>query len=132
MTEGGAFVLVPKSGDWSLVQKFARDMFTETAAAEKPAPVRVAVQNGTAIAGLAQRTANELMAAGLTVVSFGNAPSRGYEKSVIYDLTGGSHPDSLTKIRAIVDANVAPSVPANVVPPPDADFILVLGQNASL
>jgi polyisoprenyl-teichoic acid--peptidoglycan teichoic acid transferase len=139
MTDEGAFVLRPKNNDWSAVAAFAGDVFAASSAAAsaaapaaKPPAVRIEVQNGTAVTGLAQRTANSLMAAGFAVSKVGNAQERGYDKSVIYDLTKTKNAEALVKIRSVVDANVAPILPAAVSAPTDADYLIILGKNATL
>jgi len=137
MTDEGSFVLRPKNGDWGGVMAFAANVFDESAdagatVASAPAPMRIEIQNGTTITGLAQRTANSLMAAGFTVSKIGNAPNRVYDKSVIYDLSKGGHSDAVGKIRSVIDANVAAALPASITAPSDADFLIILGKNAAL
>ncbi len=137
MTDEGAFVLRPKGNDWSTVREFAKNIFDQPAettavAANRPAPVRLEIQNGTSVTGLAQRTANALMAMGFTVSKVGNAAERQYDKTVIYDLTKNDKTDAIAKIRSVIDANVAPSLPVSVTPPEDADFLIILGKNAAL
>lgn len=137
MSAEGAYVLRPKNGDWSLVTAFAEDVFDEAATAEaKPAekrnaPLKIEVQNGTAISGLAQRTANSLMAAGFEISKIANAPTREYDKTVIYDLSG-AHADAVAKIRSVVEGNVASSLPVSVPTPSGADLLIILGKNAAL
>ena len=131
------FVLRPKNGDWGGVMAFAANVFDESAdagavVASALAPVRIEIQNGTTVAGLAQRTANSLMAAGFAVSKVGNAPNRTYDKSVIYDLSKGGHSDAVGKIRSVIDANVAAALPISITAPSDADFLIILGKNASL
>jgi LCP family protein required for cell wall assembly len=137
MTDEGSFVLRPKNGDWGGVMDFAANVFNAPATgaaapASAPAPLRIEVQNGTNVPGLAQHTANSLMAAGFAVSKVGNAPERAYDRSVIYDLTGGAHSDAVSKIRSVVDANVAATLPVSITPPTDADFLIILGKNATL
>jgi polyisoprenyl-teichoic acid--peptidoglycan teichoic acid transferase len=138
MTEDGQFVLRPKNGDWNSVAVFAADAWDDATAedasapASKPAAPRIEVQNGTAVAGLAQRTADALMAAGFEVSKISNAEAKGYDKSVIYDLTGGKMDDAVAKIKNLTGANVAPSLPASITAPPDMDFLIILGKNAAL
>lgn len=136
MTDEGAFVLRPKNGDWNTVTAFVADAFAQNEQASAPPPakavsMRVEVQNGTAITGLAQRNANALMAQGFTVTKVGNAAERVYDKSVIYDLTSGKSDEALSRLKSITGANVAPLLPASIVPPADADFLLIVGKNAS-
>jgi LCP family protein required for cell wall assembly len=135
----GEFVLLPKDGDWSAVAAFAENVFNDASvpgavptAEAASAPVRLEIQNGTTIPGLAQRTADSLMAAGFAISKVGNASERAYDQSVIYDLTDGEHNDAIAKIKSVVDANVAPALPVSITPPTDADFLIILGKNAAL
>lgn len=135
MTDEGSFVLRPKNGDWGGLMAFAADVFNASGDVGAPAaaaPVRIEVQNGTTVPGLAQRTANSLMAAGFNVSKIGNAPEHAYDNSVIYDLTKGKRTEAVGKIRSVVNANVAASLPVSIQTPPDADFLIILGKNAAL
>jgi polyisoprenyl-teichoic acid--peptidoglycan teichoic acid transferase len=136
MTDEGAFVLRPKGGDWKKIIGFVDDVFAPGAEeAAKPAakapPPRVEVQNGTDVTGLAQRTANALMAQEFMITKVGNAAVRDYDRSVIYDLTDGKMNGSLAMIKATTGANVSSSLPASITPPADADFLIILGKDAS-
>ena len=138
----GSFILMPKNNDWSGVMAFAAGVFdtpaetnavsAATAETAAPAPIRIEVENGTAVAGLAQRTADSLAAAGFAVSKIGNAPDRAYDRSVIYDLSKGGRSDAVEKIRTVVDANVTSTLPVSIAPPPDTDFLIILGKNAAL
>jgi polyisoprenyl-teichoic acid--peptidoglycan teichoic acid transferase len=138
MTDDGAFVLRPKNGDWGAVASFVADAWNgtsvDTAAlpASREAATRIEVQNGTSVVGLAQRTANSLMAAGFDVSRVGNAEHRGYDRSVLYDLTGGKKSDAIAQLKSLTGANVAPSLPASLAAPADTDFLIILGKNATL
>ena len=72
------------------------------------------------------------MAAGFVVSRIGNASDRAYDHSVIYDLTKGGHDDAVIKIKSLMNANVAPSLPVSITLPTDADFLIILGKNATL
>jgi len=144
----GSFILTPKDGDWSNVAAFAANVFVSSAAATAPAnlnddntavvaaapivPITIEVQNGTSVAGLAQHTASALTAAGFIVSKIGNAPSRTYDRSVIYDLTKGVNANAVAKLRTLVNANIATDLPVSITPPSGADFLIILGKNATL
>lgn len=110
-TVDGAFVLVPKTFGWSDLQYIANNVFDQTKVKTLPIhqpidtdndtsaedyrkkvlekqkkEVRIEIQNGTTISGLAKRTADYLSGIGYHVVQFGNAPVKTYKKTLIYDL----------------------------------------------
>jgi polyisoprenyl-teichoic acid--peptidoglycan teichoic acid transferase len=135
INSAGAFVLLPKGGDWQIVKKFVADAFNDTASAETlaaalPPKINIEVLNGTGIAGLAQKTASKLEAAGFIVSKVANASDKNYQKTVIYDLSGGN-PDAVTKPRTIIDANLSPTIPAAIIPSDKTDFLIILGKNAA-
>lgn len=111
----GAFMLFPRKPDWSEIRALAADPFTskeEIAKQERPAePVHVEIKNGTLRTGYASQVSSKLETLGYNVEATGNASRRGYEKTVIYDLTGGSKPDELARLKKLLDANVASSPP---------------------
>jgi len=153
----GAYVLVPKDGNYSAVRKIVADVFSETAtpaqtAASSIAPtqghsVRIEIQNGTDLTGYATKAADSLKGNGFTVGYVGNAPSHGYERTVIYDLSGGRYGDELAKLRKLLDADVSVTIPewfaSGPLPPSltmnpptpvggknDADFLIILGKSS--
>lgn len=159
----GAYVLMPKNDDWGAVQRIATNIYsadsttststttTSAVAEEKPKFVRVEVQNGTTVTGLAFRASQLLEEQGYDVVKIGNASQRGYEHTVIYDLTGGSKPDDLKALRDQLKADVTLSasgwlvtgdiIPKEITISPEEyaalatadqiDFLVILGQNSS-
>jgi len=153
----GAYVLLPKNDDWSAIRRIADDIFlgqASTLAAapveEKPTFVRVEVQNGTNITGLAFRTSQLLDQQGYDVVKVGNAPERDYAHTVIYDLTDGTHTDELKTLQDFLQADVTLSatgwlISDNVIPKEitlspddsistteeDVDFLVILGENSA-
>lgn len=139
----GAYLLMPKGNDWSAVRSLVGSIFAETTTIALRAPVRVEIQNGTPVNGLASRTAETIGRAGFKVVSYGNAPSRTYTKTIIYDLSGGSRSEELLRLKNLLGADVLAGVPTNpgseistneqseslpratAAPPPD--FLIILG-----
>jgi polyisoprenyl-teichoic acid--peptidoglycan teichoic acid transferase len=155
----GAYVLLPKNDDWRPIQAMAADVFavappSNVAAAttpKKPEFVKVEVQNGTAVSGLAFRTSQLLEKKGFDVTKVGNAKDRSYAHTVVYDLTGGAKPDQLKALRDYLEADVTQSATGwlmsdNVVPeqiditPQDEsalatdktiDFLVILGESSA-
>ncbi len=139
----GAYLLVPKKNDWNPVRELVQSIFEEPATLVQKTPVRIEIQNGTPVAGLASRTAEIIARAGFKVVAYGNAASRTYTKTIIYDLSGGTRRDEIERLKKILNADVLAGVPANTgseiptndqngplphataAPPPD--FLIILG-----
>ncbi len=109
----GSYMLFPKKPDWSDVRNIIADPFEtkeEIAQHNRPTePINVEIRNGTTHTGFASQIADKLRAVGYTVGSTGNAIQRGYERTVIYDLTNGQKPTELSYLRKLLDANVASS-----------------------
>jgi polyisoprenyl-teichoic acid--peptidoglycan teichoic acid transferase len=156
----GAYVLLPKNDDWSELQNIAEYIFTPDnelatkfvdAPENKPKFVQVEIQNGTNITGLAFRTSQLLDGQGFDVVKVGNAVSRGYEHTVIYDLTNGQRSEELKALRDYLQADVTLSatgwmLSSDVIPKEvtfssedyerlttqdNIDFLIILGESSS-
>ncbi|NQV90513.1 LCP family protein [Candidatus Uhrbacteria bacterium] len=156
----GAYVLLPKNDDWSPLQNIAENIFTPDeelstifaeAPEQKPKFVRVEIQNGTNISGLAFTASQLLDGQGFDVIKIGNAETRGYEHTVIYDLTNGQRSEELKALRDFLQADVTLSatgwlISGDIVPKEitftsedseklttqdDVDFLIILGESAS-
>ena len=153
----GAYVLVPRTGDFSQLRSIALDPFQPlpvtqalqaaavTASSTAPAtsklpPVssapRVQIHNGTTIAGLAARTESYLRGKGYQVVSVGNAPVQTYLKTVVYDLRPPAGAKALRALGELLSGitfdSGPPPLPHNNKPypvHPQADLLIILGQN---
>ncbi|MBI2475301.1 LCP family protein [Candidatus Uhrbacteria bacterium] len=158
-TLNGSFVLLPKNDDWRPLQKMAEYIFTSDSGYErfastpneKPKFVKVEIQNGTNITGLAFRASQMLDGQGFDVIKVGNAMSRSYEHTVIYDLTNGARASELKALSDFLKADVTLSatgwmVSGEVVPKEisvtseefeklateeNIDFLIILGENSS-
>ncbi len=153
----GSFVMLPKNDDWKPLQKIAEYIFVPKdgqsrfadAPESKPKFVKIEIQNGTNVSGLAFRASQLLDGQGFDVVKVGNAVSRSYAHTVIYDLTNGKRIDELKALRDYLKADVTLSatgwmVSGDVVPKgisvtsddyqklttePNIDFLVILGEN---
>ncbi|OGL99466.1 hypothetical protein A2318_01715 [Candidatus Uhrbacteria bacterium RIFOXYB2_FULL_45_11] len=158
----GAYVLLPKNDDWTTLQKMALYIYTpeptvapKPKIAETPAPktesvVRLEIQNGTNVTGLGVRASQLLMAQEkFNVIKVGNAVTRDYTHTVIYDLTNGAKTDELKSLQTFFQADIAEAsgwmqnnevVQKQVAVTPDetkplatgskVDFLVILGQSA--
>ena len=153
----GAYVLLPKNDDWRPIQLLAANVFDVTGPAlasapvKKPEFVKVEIQNGTTVSGLAFRTSQLLEKKGFDVTKVGNALDRDYQHTVVYDLTGGAKPEQLKALRDYLEADVTQSATGwlmsdNVVPKemavtpederklatdPSIDFLVILGESSA-
>ncbi len=150
VSNGDAYALLPKKSDWSDIKHLADhvlDAPADTSAPEAPRAMRVEIQNGTKLPGLAKKTQDLLTKVGFQIVSIGNAKNQ-LQRTTVYDLTNGGHPDELETLKSLLDADVALTLPGYLssgVTPSNiaisnsqqpqtqggADFLVVLGQNAA-
>lgn len=156
-----AYLIFPKADDWSDIHEIADTMFVSTGATSTQATsaalpslptVRVEVQNGTAISGLAYQTAQRLYGSSFDVVTIGNASQRTYAQTTIYDLTNGRKAAELASLKQFLGADVVLSsegwiyaddvVPSElattdapgsdlVITDDTVDFLIVVGEDAA-
>lgn len=145
ITSEGAYVLIPRSGDFAEIQYYVHNIFSD-APTEYKSKVQVEestleIKNGTWINGLASQEALDLEKYGFDVIRVGNCSRQNFQKSVIYDLTFGEKMESLTVLKDKTNANVSFDIPqwlqddiqetiANETNPEQPDFLLILGQDA--
>ncbi|PIX62523.1 hypothetical protein CO057_02950 [Candidatus Uhrbacteria bacterium CG_4_9_14_0_2_um_filter_41_50] len=154
-TINGAYVILPKRDDWSPIQQIAANILDSTdisnIAELNPSPesslsATVEIQNGTSVSGLAFQASQLLSGPNFEVVTIGNADSKDYATTIIYDLTEGEKTEELAALKEFLEADVAMS-PAgwifsdDVVPreltvetpqetDSEVDFLIILGENA--
>ncbi len=144
-SEQGAYLLVPKSGDFSELQYFVHNVFSEAPTELKQKinqeQATVEVRNGTWINGLASRIALDLEKYGFTILKIGNSSKQNFQKSVIFDLSYGEKNKSLAILKEKTNANVSLGLPDWLIDelktenqttkkPIQPDFLLIIGQNA--
>lgn len=139
--EDGAYILLPRVSDYSELQYLAKNIFMLNKAGEEK--MKVIIQNGTTIEGLATSKAQELEYLGFEVIKISNAPRQDYEKTVIYDLTQGKKSQALVFLKEKLGANVSKNLPDflkeslkssnfypnNISENENVDFLIVLGSN---
>jgi LCP family protein required for cell wall assembly len=142
-TINGAYVLIPRNNDWTLLRDVVTHLFEASApSATAKAPAKpeqaagtaagIEIRNGSGKAGLAREVASTLKTAGIEVVKIGNADSFDYAATTIYDLTKGAKSASLADLqRALPSAVVAKRVPKEIATTasPNVDFVLIVGQD---
>ncbi len=121
----GAFMLFPKEPDWSVIRELAQNPFASSTQAQVAAvdkklttsdqeTIKLEVKNGTTRTGFASQVAAKLEKSGYEIIAFGNALRRGYERTVVYDLTNGKKPSQLGVLRRLLEADVS-----TITPTPD-------------
>ncbi len=142
---GEAFALLPHNNDWQSLVDAVHNLIPSssatTTATEKKVkiqavatPVRVEVQNGTMVSGLAAETAKKLTHLGFIVERFGNAPIRTYEKTLVVDLTSGTNLEALRSLQETLGADVASNIPEGFAPAPNTNpqFLIILGKTPTI
>ncbi len=135
ITQEGAQVLAPKAGDLSELREFTQNLFVMNNI--KDQKISLIIANGTQVEGLATYTSNILKSWGFLTKRLINAPTRNYEKTVIYKLDEQS-PEVLKILKNRLAANVDKQLPNNLKPllyknndtqnkSFKADFLIVVG-----
>lgn len=121
----GAYLLVPRSGNFDQVKTLVNEIFGTAPVAEaepikitppKPSaqplskPVRLTVLNGTWVSGLAGKTATILNTYGFAATA-GNSPNRDIKTTQIYDLSYGKNDEALDILKTVVQAELAYDAP---------------------
>lgn len=128
----GLSIVRPKAGltDFSEVQNYVRNKLKDGYLANENATI--AVVNGTNSTGLATKKATELKSFGYNVVSVADAPTKGYQKTVIVDLRSGQKKYTKHYLEQRFGVGSVGSLPdSNIQNPGNADFVIILGQDAT-
>ncbi len=144
-SSNGAYILIPRSGDFSEIQYMVNNVFSEAPTEVKNVVLEenatLEVRNGTWINGLASQTAIDLEKYSFKVIRVGNSSKQNFQKSVIYDLSYGEKNGSLTVLKKVLNANVSFGLPNWLIEdiekelegeknPVQPDFLVILGQDA--
>ena len=88
----GAYFMLPGDMSFYQVQQMIKYVFEPNVKLKDKEKVKVEIQNGTKIEGLAYSTSLDFKKQGLTVLKISNAPDKMYAQTIIYDLTNGQKP----------------------------------------
>lgn len=114
-SSGGAYILKPKSGDWSETRAFAKNIFQD-----KPS---VMILNGTKESGKAKSEAVGLKASGYNVLGQADADNHTYIQTLVYD-NSGRYKKEAQKLSERYGGKVADGKYQES----KADLVVVLGQ----
>ncbi|MCX6740621.1 MAG: LCP family protein [Candidatus Parcubacteria bacterium] len=126
----GAYLLLPKDMSFKQLQNIVKYVFDPQKQQKAVEIVKLEIQNGTKIEGLAYRTSVTLKADGYKITKIGNASKQDYSNTLIYDLTQGQKAEQLTELQTKLQAKLTDTKPDwmtsdNI----EADFLIILGQD---
>ncbi|MFA6161251.1 MAG: LCP family protein [Patescibacteria group bacterium] len=114
----GAYMLFPKKPDWSEIRFIAANPFvSKEEVAKQLIPqinVTLEIKNGTTYEGYASQVSQKLKAQGYLVSAVGNSAHRGYERTVLYDLTNGQKTAEIVRLKNLLDADISSAMPTTV------------------
>ncbi len=122
-------VQVPKAGlyKYTDIQNFVRATFVDGFIKKENAGV--VVYNGTSVGGLASNKANVLKGYGYNVVDVGDAPSKSNASTIIVDLKKKDTKYTKKYLELRYKTTATTTLPDGIIPPENADFVIILGQN---
>jgi LCP family protein required for cell wall assembly len=139
--EDGAYILTPRSGNFSEIRTMIQTIFDSPAAGTQRKinnitdDAKIFIANGTWITGLAGKTSQALEKYSFNIVGTGNAVERNYEQTVVYDLSAGQKNESLITLKKLTGATQAFNSPDWLEPykagDNKSDFLLILGTDAN-
>jgi len=112
VTDGGAQVLAPKSGDLSELKDFVRNIFVVRDINQNN--IKIILANGTTIDGLATYLGSSLSSWGFNIERLITAPNQDFEKTVIYKLNGDQDKEALKILKRRMQANATDKVPESL------------------
>ncbi|MEI6836125.1 MAG: LCP family protein [Candidatus Falkowbacteria bacterium] len=134
----GAYLLMPRSGNYNNVKTFVQDIFNDNPVAVEVKPleqkVNLQIINGTWVTGLASKIATPLETYNFNIAKIGNGVERNLTKSAIYDLSYGRNDQAIKTLTDLTGATLSYDNPSwltalktNTSTP---DLVLILGTDA--
>lgn len=138
--EDGAYLLVPKTGNFNQIKAFVQNIFGEETNTNLKTiepitkSINIQVINGTWVSGLASKIASELNPYNFKAAKISNGSERNFTKSAIYDLSYGKNDEAIKSLTELTGATLAydnPSWLENLKADTSTPgIILVLGTDA--
>lgn len=107
--ENGAYLLVPKAGDFSEVQGYAKNIFSQNEVEKEKA--KIVIKNGTNAPGLAAQESKELEAQNYNIIKVENYSQKDLPETIIYDKTNGQLPRTIEALKERYKAEVITDLP---------------------
>ena len=122
----GMSVVVPLSGDYSEIRKFAHELFVDTFITDENASI--IVLNGTKNANSAKNLSSLLTSYNYSIVKIDNADTKDYKTTVIYDNTKGEKPYTLEFLKKrLTKLNLKLEIKEGGEY--DADIVIIIGSD---
>jgi polyisoprenyl-teichoic acid--peptidoglycan teichoic acid transferase len=119
---GGAYILLPRSGDYSDIREFAAQLFSSSKTKEEAAQIEV--QNASGRVGLAKSESDLIGGYGFAIVGVSNAPAIS-PKTIIYDYTNGQKSATVNFLTKRYRAQTV----RQAAPKPGVDLLIVIGTD---
>ena len=125
----GLSVVIPRAGvgNFKEVQSYVRNTLKDSFIRNENATI--AVLNGTSVAGLASRTADELKSYGYNISQIADSPIKNQQSTTIIDLRKGSKKYTKSYLEKRFKVTTVQELPDSRIVPGDADFVIILGNN---
>lgn len=145
-SEAGAYILSPRSGDFTEIRYLIDNFFPKEEQikalnSESTQTAKIEIKNGTWINGLANQVSIDLEKKNFDVLKISNCSHRDFIGTVIYDLTYGAKNEALKYLKDLLQADVYFDLPLwlmedikNETKSDDEkapDFLIILGEMAS-
>ncbi len=127
----GLSIVRPIAGltDFSAIQNYVRNALRDSFLQQESA--NIAVYNGTTITGLATTKATELKSFGYGVTATATAPTQNYSKTIVVDMTNGKKKYTKHYLEQRFNTTAVTTLPDTTINPGTADFVIILGNDAS-
>lgn len=120
---GGAYVEVPKSGNYDQIREFVHGIFSDSYIKDEAATIEV--QNGTHREGLAGIVSTMLKGYNYKVSGTATAANQNYVATILYDYSGGKAPYTISYLENRFHVKAQPAAPG----PDDKQIKLILGAD---
>jgi LCP family protein required for cell wall assembly len=126
---GGLSVVVPTEGlfQYDNIQSYVRNTLRD--AFLKKENARVAILNGTGVAGLATGREKELKSYGYNIVLIDNAPTDDYQQTQLIDLSAGKNPYTSSYLEKRLGVKLSTQIIEGLPTNETVDFVIILGSN---
>jgi LCP family protein required for cell wall assembly len=138
VSKNNNYLLMPNDKNYLEIKQVFLNIFNLEEINTEKSIAKLAILNGTAISGLANKSTNQLLKESYKISHTGNASKNDYEKTVIYDLTAGKMPNVLANLKEKFNANLSTATfsekisinPINNIK--EIDFIIILGLDSDI
>lgn len=130
-TIAGLSVVVPTAGigNYDAIHNYVRNKLKDGFIRKENA--NIVILNGSKSPGLATQKAKELKSYGYNVTKVDNAPDNNYQHTMLVDLRNGDKKYTRHYLQLRFKVNAVGDLPDKNIDPGWADFVIILGQDAS-